>query len=83
MMVYKLYYHADEALLLYPTNEKTYIKKGLFKSEIFESYFIEGKKAWKDDLMPDNHIAFLNLLDLEGNLMTTQELMSEFSTIGL
>jgi 5-methylcytosine-specific restriction enzyme subunit McrC len=83
MMVYKLYYHADEALLLYPTNEKTYIKKGLFKSEIFEPYVIEEKKAWKPDLMPDNHVAFLNLLNPEGSLKNTQDLVAEFSIIGI
>jgi len=83
MMVYKLYYHADEAWLLYPTNDKTYIKKGFFKSEIFEPDDIEKKTAWKQDLMPDNHIVFLNLINIEGRLMDTNELFSQLSSIGL
>ncbi len=72
MLVYKLYYHADEALLLYPHDSSTFVNKGSFENDVHhigESY---GNKALKETLKTSCGMAFLNIADVGNLLQDTQ-----------
>ena len=72
MLVYKLYYHADEAILLYPSADVSYNTKGRFKNELHYTVHEKNTFAISEKLKLGCGMGFLSLLTKE-KLLTKSE----------
>jgi 5-methylcytosine-specific restriction enzyme subunit McrC len=61
MLVYKLYFHADNACLLYPEISESYGAEGFFNEKVHHTVRVNGVKALKDALDYNCGMVFLNL----------------------
>lgn len=77
MLVYKLYYHADHALLLYPTSKKSKRHDGHFENRVHSIVGQANLSALKHQLAPFCDMAFINLLTPEGGLQSQKEFETE------
>ncbi|RZJ75114.1 MAG: restriction endonuclease [Flavobacterium sp.] len=63
MLVYKLYYHADEAILLYPNVSNSYCTDGYFNNELHYTTSVQNTFAISDKLNLGCKMGFLNVIE--------------------
>jgi len=71
MLVYKLYYHADEAVLLYPCTQVSHNTQGNYHNELHYTVNKKNVFAINEKLLLSCRMGFLNLLS-EGTLIDNQ-----------
>ncbi|RZM05024.1 MAG: hypothetical protein EOO88_55505, partial [Pedobacter sp.] len=76
MLVYKLYFHADHACLLYPEISRSYGWDGHFNNQVHHTVNLKGVNALKANLDTSCGMAFLNLAGPSG-LLTEDEFREE------
>lgn len=81
MFVYKLYYHADSTLLLYPSSAKTHAVAGSFETKVHELCNDHSIKPFNTSVSPSCTLSFLNILDSEGRLHDAKGFEGEFDRL--
>ena len=81
MLAYKMYYHADEAILLYPNRSQTFLSKGNFENQVHWTATHEDRRALKADLKTGCHMGFLNLLTESDHLVSKGEFNEELKQL--
>lgn len=74
MFVYKLYYHANEAVLLYPNVKDSYCTDGYFNNELHYTTKQHNAFAISDKLQLGCKMGFLNLIE-DGKLVDDEKFL--------
>ena len=80
MLIYKLYFHADNACLLYPEVSVSYGSEGFFNDKVHHTVKLTGVKALKDALAHNCGMVYLNLFR-NGALINAEHFRQEMLPI--